>query len=165
MPVFDYIGAYRRELAAFFANGAASTEGEAQAFSSTKELHYLRFSSPLSPEELTAQSQRAYNNRSNAYEAPGGGSSLSGSTNALGTALDAFGSYLCTSHPLPSIPSQSGSLTYQSELPLFYGEEAADQVLAPACKTQATLSSALSSSLGKGLGPASGFYPQLQALP
>ena len=58
VPVFDYLGAYRKELAAFFANDAASTEGAAPAFSSNARLHYLRFASPLSPEELTAQSQR-----------------------------------------------------------------------------------------------------------
>ena len=165
VPIFDYLGAYRRELAAFFANGAASTEGQAPAFSSNKRLNYLRFSSPLSPEELTVQSQRPYSNRSNAYEAPGGSASLSGSTNALGTALDVFGSYLCTSHPLPSIPSQSGSVAYESQLPLFYGGEDATKVPTPACNAQARLSDALSGSLGKGLGPASGFYPQLQPLP
>jgi virulence factor Mce-like protein len=165
VPIFDYLGAYRRELAAFFANGAASTEGEAPAFGSNKRLNYLRFSSPLSPEELTAQTQRPYSNRSNAYEVPGGGSSLSGSTNSLGTALDVFGKYLCTSHPLPAIPSASGSVTYQSELPLFYGGDDATKVPAPACTAQESLSDALRSSLGAGLGPASGFYPQLQPLP
>jgi virulence factor Mce-like protein len=165
VPIFNYLGAYKRELAAFFANGAASTEGEAPAFASTKRLHYLRFSSPLSPEELTVQSQRPYSNRSNAYEVPGGGKSLTGSTNALGTALDVFGTYLCTTHPLASIPSQSGSVTYQTELPLFYGGDDATKVPTPACNAQAPLKSALSSSLGKGLGPASGFYPQLQPLP
>lgn len=165
VPVFDYLGAYRRELAAFFANGAASTEGQGQAFSSTKRLHYLRFSAPLSPEELTAQAQRPYSNRSNAYEVPGGGGSLTGATNALGTALDVFGNYLCTSHPLASIPSGSGSVNYQSELALFYGGNDATKVPAPACNAQQRLSDALSGSLGAGLGPASGFYPQLQPLP
>lgn len=165
VPVFDYLGAYRKELAAFFANDAASTEGAAPAFSSTARLHYLRFSAPLSPEELTAQSQRPYSNRSNAYEVPGGGSSLSGSTNALGTALDVFGSYLCTSHPLAAIPSTSGSVAYQSELPLFYGGDDATKVPAPACNPQEQLSDALRSAVGAGLGPASGFYPQLQPLP
>ncbi len=165
VPIFDYLGAYRRELAAFFANGAAATEGAAPAFSSNKRLNYLRFSSPLSPEELTAQKQRPYSNRSNAYEVPGGASSLTGSTNALGTAQDVFGSYLCTTHPLASVPSQSGSVTYQSELPLFYGGEDATKVPAPACNAQARLGDALGNSLGKGLGSASGFYPQLQPLP
>ncbi len=165
VPVFDYLGAYRRELAAFFANGAASTEGEAPAFSSNKRLNYLRFSSPLSPEELTAQSQRPYSNRSNAYEVPGGSGALKGSTNALGTALDVFGTYLCTSHPLASLPSTPNSVNYQSELPLFYGGDDATKVPTPACSAQQRLSDALRSSLGAGLGPASGFYPQLRPLP
>lgn len=165
VPVFDYLGAYRRELAAFFANGAASTEGEAPAFSSNKRLNYLRFSSPLSPEELTVQSQRPYSNRSNAYEVPGGSRSLAGSTNALGTALDVFGSYLCTSHPLASIPAGTSTVNFQSELPLFYGGTDATKVPTPACNAQQRLSAALSGSLGAGMGPNSGFYPQLQPLP
>jgi phospholipid/cholesterol/gamma-HCH transport system substrate-binding protein len=165
VPIFDYLGADKRELAAFFANGSASTEGEAPAFASTKRLHYLRFSSPLSPEELTAQAQRPYSNRSNAYEVPGGANSLTGSTNALGTALDVFGSYLCTTHPLASIPTQSGSINYQNEVPLFYGGDDATKVPTPACKAQERLSDALGSSVGSGLGPKSGFYPQLQPLP
>ena len=165
VPIFDYLGAYKRELAAFFANGAASTEGQAPAFSSTARLHYLRFSSPLSPEELTVQSQRPYSNRSNAYEVPGGGNSLTGSTNALGTSLDVFGSYLCTNHPLASIPTQPGSINYQSEVPLFYGGDDATKVPTPACKAQERLSDALAGSVGSGLGPRSGFYPQLQPLP
>jgi virulence factor Mce-like protein len=165
VPVFNYLGAYRSELAAFFANDTASTQAAAPAFSSNARLHYLRFASPLSPEELTAQSQRPYSNRSNAYAVPGGGSSLTGSTNALGTALDVFGTYLCTSHPLPAIPTQANSVSFQSQLPLFYGGDDATKVPAPACNAQERLSDALSSSLGAGLGPASGFYPQLQPLP
>ncbi len=165
MPVFNYLGDYRKELAAFFANGTASTQAAAPAFSSNARLHYLRFASPLSPEELTAQSQRPYSNRSNAYAVPGGGSSLTGTTNALGTALDVFGKYLCTSHPLPAIPTQANSVSFQSQLPLFYGGDDATKVPAPACNAQQRLSAALSSSLGAGLGPASGFYPQLQPLP
>ncbi|HWD70381.1 MAG TPA: MlaD family protein [Solirubrobacteraceae bacterium] len=165
VPVFNYLGAYRRELAGFFANGAASTEGAAPAFSSNKRLNYLRFSSPLSPEELTAQSQRPYSNRSNAYQAPGGSSSLTGSTNALGTALDVFGTYLCTSHPLATIPTGTSTVNFQSELPLFYGGTDATKVPTPGCNAQQRLSDALSSSLGAGMGPNSGFYPQLQPLP
>jgi virulence factor Mce-like protein len=165
VPIFDYLGAYRRELAAFFANGAASTGGAAPAFSGNKRLNYLRFSSPLSPEELTVQSQRPYSNRSNAYQAPGGSSSLTGSTNTLGTAPDVFGTYLCTTHPLASIPGQSGSVNYESQLPLFYGGNDATKVPTPACKAQERLSDALGSAVGSGLGPKSGFYPQLQPLP
>jgi phospholipid/cholesterol/gamma-HCH transport system substrate-binding protein len=165
VPVFDYLGAYRKELAAFFANDAASTEGAAPAFSSNARLHYLRFASPLSPDELTVQSQRPYSNRSNAYQVPGGGSALTGATNALGSALASFGTYLCTTHPLPAIPAAPGSVSFQSELPLFYGGGDATKVPTPACTAQQRLSDALSGALGAGLGPASGFYPQLQPLP
>ncbi len=165
VPVFDYLGAYRKELAAFFANDAASTEGAAPAFSGNARLHYLRFASPLSPEELTAQAQRPYSNRSNAYEVPGGASSLSGSTNALGTALDVFGTYLCTSHPLPSIPTQAESVNYQSELPLFYGGGDATKVPAPACNAQQRLSDALSGALGAGLGPGQRLLPPTTTTP
>ena len=169
VPIFDYLGAYRSELAAFFANSAASTEGTAPSFSNDKLLlHYARSSAPLSPEELTAQRQRPYSNRSNAYEVPGGASSLTGTTNVLGTALDVFGTYLCTAqatHPLPSIPTAPASVMYQGELPLFYGGEDATKVPTPACKAQARLGDALSSSLGAGLGSPSGFYPQLKPLP
>jgi hypothetical protein len=35
----------------------------------------------------------------------------------------------------------------------------------PACKAQERLSDALGSEVGSGLGPKSGFYPQLQPLP
>ena len=52
------------------------------------------------------------------HEVPGGASSLTGTTNSLGTALDVFGTYLCTAaqatHPLPSIPTASGNC-YVSE--------------------------------------------------
>jgi hypothetical protein len=165
VPLFNYLGAYRKELAAFFANDAASTQAAAPAFSGNARLHYLRFSAPLSPEELTAYSQLPYSNRSNTYQVPGGATSLTGATNALGTALDIFGSYQCTSHPLAAIPTTPNTVSFQSQLPLFYGGGSATTVPTPACTPQARLSNALRSALGAGLGPASGFYPQLQPLP
>jgi len=165
VPVFDYLGAYRRELAAFFANATASTQGQALGFSTSALVHYLRASAPLSPESLTAQPVRPYSNRSNAYQVPGGAKSLTGTTNQLGTALDVFGAYLCTSHPLPAIPTTPNSVAFQSELPLFYGGGDATKVPTPACNSQARLSNVLRTALGAGLGPASGFYPQLKPLP
>ncbi len=165
VPVLDYLGAYRRELAAFFANGAASTQGAAPAFNGNKRLNYLRFSAPLNPEELAAQPQRPYSNRANAYAVPGGSATLSGATNTLGTALDSFGTYLCTTHPLPQIPTQPGSVSFQSELPLFYGGGDATRVPSPACRAQPRLGAALGGALGAGLGSASSFYPQLKPLP
>jgi hypothetical protein len=162
VPVINYVNAYRREIAAFFANSAATTEATAGAFDdSATQLHYVRVSAPLSPEELTAMSKRPYSNRSNAYPDPGSGDDLTASSS-----LDVFGSYLCTDNSLPSIPTGTNTVSYQSELPLFYGGVTdASNVPTAACTAQEELSDALKGELGDQLGPRSGFYPQLQPLP
>lgn len=162
LPVIDYLGAYRRELAAFFANGAASSQASAPSLnSSSTQLHYVRVAAPLSPQELTAMAKPPYSNRSNAYPAPGSGKALSTSST-----LDVFTHGGCSSNALPAIPAGASTVQYQSVLSLFYGGTTdASKVPAPACDAQGELSSLLRTELGAGLGPASGFYPQLQPLP
>lgn len=104
VPVIDYVDAYRREIAAFFANGTATTQ--AVAFSANGgNAHYLRISNPINPELLTTFPNRPSSNRSNSYMSPGGYAQLL-------RGLSVFGSYLCTSHPLPTLgPSLSQSTT------------------------------------------------------
>jgi phospholipid/cholesterol/gamma-HCH transport system substrate-binding protein len=96
VPIFDYINTYRRELAAFFANGTATTQATGQNITQTKLLHYLRISNPVNPEALSGYSRRLESNRGNPYMAPGGYQQL---LNGLST----FGNYLCTANPQPSI--------------------------------------------------------------
>ena len=104
IPVVDYINTYRREVAAFFANGTAASQATQPAAVSSKLLHYVRVSSPLNPETLTDYSTRLESNRGNPYLVPGGYSSLV-------SQLPVFGSYLCTSNPQPTIgPTISPSL-------------------------------------------------------
>ncbi len=71
VPVIDYIQDYRREITAFFANSAATAQGQ---FSSANggRAHYVRISNPINPELLTGYAVRPDSNRSNAYMAPGG---------------------------------------------------------------------------------------------
>ncbi len=108
VPVLNYLGDYRRELAAFFANGTATTQGELGSNVGTGNLHYLRIASPINPELLTPYRTRPSSNRSNPYLAPGGYGRLT-------QGLQVFGSYLCTGHPLPSpAPSLSSSSTVVS---------------------------------------------------
>ena len=90
IPVVDYINTYRREVAAFFANGTAAAQATSPAASGHKLLHYVRVSSPLNPETLTDYSHRLESNRGNPYLVPGGYSSLV-------SQLPVFGSSLCTS--------------------------------------------------------------------
>ncbi|HWD65420.1 MAG TPA: MlaD family protein [Solirubrobacteraceae bacterium] len=151
VPVLDYINAYRRELAAFFANGTASTQATAQNIAQTKLLHYLRVSAPVNPESLTAYAHRPYSNRSNPYLEPGGYTQLR-------SGLPVFGRYLCTSNPLPVIGASTGSLA--AILRSVYYTANPD---GPPCRAQAPLGTTISHLTGlSGLSPT---FPQLQSLP
>ena len=63
VPLLDWIGLYKSELTAFFANVAAST----QARSPGSAVHYLRTTNPLNPENLAVYPRRIGTNRPNAY--------------------------------------------------------------------------------------------------
>jgi phospholipid/cholesterol/gamma-HCH transport system substrate-binding protein len=68
-PMLDFLGLYKRELTAFFANTVATT----QAYESrgTEKVHYLRTTNPFNLENLAAYPRRIGSNRPNAYMAPG----------------------------------------------------------------------------------------------
>ena len=104
IPVIDYINTYRREIAAFFANGTATTQATLPGNVTSAKLHYVRVSSPLNPETLTDYSTRLDSNRGNPYLVPGGYSSLV-------QGLPVFASNLCTNNPQPTIgPTISASI-------------------------------------------------------
>lgn len=94
VPVVDYINVYRREIAGFFANSTAASQGTQSGISTSNLLHYALISNPVNPEVLTAYQRRLSSNRANPYLSPGGYNLLSG--------LPVFGSYLCTSNPQPT---------------------------------------------------------------
>jgi hypothetical protein len=105
VPVLDYINSYRREVAGFFANGTAVSQGQLAAGSGRGNRHYLRVAAPINPELLTPTRTRPETNRTNAYMEPGG-------FDQLVKGLPVFGSYLCTNHPLPALaPSLSTATT------------------------------------------------------
>jgi phospholipid/cholesterol/gamma-HCH transport system substrate-binding protein len=146
VPIFNYINVYRRELAAFFANSTATTQGEQLNVSSTAGAHYLRISNPVNPEVLTAYPHRLDSNRAAPYIAPGGYSQLA-------QGLSVFDSALCTSNAQPTIgPSISPSIaailraTYYTATPG-----------GPPCKAQALL--------GPATGTGTQAFPHLQPLP
>lgn len=154
-PVIDYINAYRREIAAFFANSAATTQGQlASAYGGN--LHYLRISNPINPELLTVYAKRPSSNRSNAYMAPGG-------YNQLLSGLASFGSYLCTGNPLPTFdPSLSQTTTSVTGTVLTLAQLLAQYYYTPTpggppCKAQAPLGTVTT---GQNQS-----FPHLQPLP
>jgi phospholipid/cholesterol/gamma-HCH transport system substrate-binding protein len=65
-PILDFIGLYKRELTAFFANTVAST----QAKDPGTRLHYLRTENPLNLENLAVYPRRLGTNRTNPYAKP-----------------------------------------------------------------------------------------------
>ncbi|WP_249009235.1 MlaD family protein [Conexibacter sp. DBS9H8] len=128
VPIVDEINAYRRELAAAIANGAASTEATSPSLTSSRLVHYLRISAPVNPEALTAFPARPSSNRTNPYMAPGG-------ETALLTGLASFAGYLCTSTPLPSIGAGVPASLAKVLLSVYY----TDNPSGPACRAQAPL--------------------------
>jgi ABC-type transporter Mla subunit MlaD len=155
VPVIEYIGSYRREVAGFFANSTATTQGTL-ASADGGNAHYVRISNPINAEALTTYPQRPLTNRSNPYLVPGGyGRLLSG--------LPVFGAYLCTSHPLPGLDrSLSASTTTVADTVLTLAQLVqkyyyTSTPAGPACQAQTPLGP-----LTSGHG---GNFPRLQALP
>ncbi len=146
IPVVDYINTYRREVAAFFANGTAATQATLPAAVGNRLLHYVRVSSPLNPETLTDYANRLESNRGNPYLVPGGLSSLQ-------QGLPVFGNYLCTNNPQPTIgPTIPASLAAVLSSVYYTADPSG-----PSCKAQEPLGEATTGQLQT--------FPQLQAIP
>ncbi len=146
VPVINYINTYRRELAAFFANSAATTQAMSQNITQTTLLHYLRITNPVNPETLSGYQTRLESNRPGPYMAPGGYGELL-------TGLKVFGGYLCTRNPQPTIgPSIPATLAgYLSSV--YYTATPGG----PACRAQPPLGTVTTGQLT--------FFPQLNPLP
>ena len=98
-PVVDYLGLYKREIAAFFAQRLGGHAGPRAGLRGPAPVHYLRVMNPLNPEIMTGYPNRLGTNRYNPYTEPGRYDRL-----AKGQPLPVFGSYLCTSNPTPTPP-------------------------------------------------------------
>jgi phospholipid/cholesterol/gamma-HCH transport system substrate-binding protein len=104
VPVLNYINDYRREIAAFFGNATAVSQGTQAAGSGHGNLHYLRVAAPVNPEVLTPYQNRPETNRTNPYLQPGG-------FDQLVKGLPVFGTYLCTKNALPGLASSLSAST------------------------------------------------------
>jgi phospholipid/cholesterol/gamma-HCH transport system substrate-binding protein len=93
-PVLDWVGLYKRELTAFFANTVAATQ--ATTVSNKGPLHYLRTQNPLNPENLAVYPKRLPTNRPNPYTQPG-------VFTQLRTGLPSYETRHCTGGPIPTL--------------------------------------------------------------
>jgi phospholipid/cholesterol/gamma-HCH transport system substrate-binding protein len=109
-PILDFVGLYKRELTAFFANTAAATQA------ADNNGHYLRTTNPLNPENLAVYPRRIGTNRPNAYTKPG-------NFDQLDRGLPVFDGRHCgagvpsiTNLPLPPLPPVLGQELVPQEL-------------------------------------------------
>jgi virulence factor Mce-like protein len=113
-PILQFVGLYKPELTAFFANTAAATQaGETKA---GKRVHYLRTTNPLNAENLAVYPRRVGTNRPNAYTKPG-------NFNQLSRGMPVFENRHCnngvpaiTNVPLAPIPPVLGPILVPNEL-------------------------------------------------
>ena len=152
-PIVDYLGLYRREIAAFFANDSAATQGIDRGIANPADLiNYLRTSQPMNPEMMAGWPFRLGTNRSNPYTEPGGFDKLRTEGH-----LEVYGSYLCTSNatPAPPEPNEFLSETLVAQIRQFVFGEPENVGKAPPCDPQAPL--------GRLVGQ-NGLYPRLEPL-
>jgi virulence factor Mce-like protein len=94
-PVLDWLGLYRREIAAFFALDVAATQAvDRPPGAGGRTVHYLRTANPINPENLAAYPRRLPSNRPNPYTAPGLHDQHP---------LKVFGTYACGTGTIPPL--------------------------------------------------------------
>jgi ABC-type transporter Mla subunit MlaD len=107
-PVLEYLGLYKRELTAFFANTVAATQ--ATTVTADGPLHYLRTQNPFNPENLAVYPKRVPSNRPNPYTLPG-------HFDQIRSGLPAYETRHCGREALPSIVNAPQTIVPADPLP------------------------------------------------
>jgi hypothetical protein len=107
-PILDYLGLYKRELTAFFANTVAATQ--ATTVSDRGPLHYLRTTNPFNPENLAVYPKRLPSNRPNPYTLPG-------HFDQIRTGLPAYETRHCGRDAFPTIVNSPQQIAPSPPLP------------------------------------------------
>jgi len=155
IPISNYLGFFKHEVSAFFANVPASTQATDRPPGASGPVHYLRLLQGLRPEDLAAYPTRVPSSRLNPYPQPG-------SLKQLKSGLSVFAAYLCggtTAFPLsPALVTQLNAIdpTLVPNINAFAFGGSASNVPTPKCKAQPPL--------GRLVGQ-SGVFPRLQPSP
>jgi virulence factor Mce-like protein len=152
-PILDYLGLYKSEIAAFFANDVAATQATEVPLGSDVPVHYLRTTNPVNPEVLAAWPYRLATNRSNPYTEPRGYAKLK-------NGLEVLDDYYCTNNAVAPVSPLASPLLppelFQQIQDFVYGGLSNGNV-APPCKPQTPL--------GPRLTGTPGVYPHVEAAP
>jgi phospholipid/cholesterol/gamma-HCH transport system substrate-binding protein len=153
-PFLRYIAQFLPELDGFVGNIVGATQASQLEGERQRIVHYLRTSSPFTPESVSLYPRRLATNRPNPYRFPG-------AMNALAQGLAVFENRQCSSglRPVPNFPSNFASIVggvtadaAQKILQLAFRDNPSN-VPAPPCRLQ---------------GPQAGFgtdYPHVTADP
>ena len=163
-PILGFVGAYPKELTAFFANVVASTQATTGV--GADAVHYLRTTNPANPENLAVYARRIGTNRPNPYQFPGAFSALASGLPQYETRHCGRGVPTLVTQPLPagSVPPPATLIPTIPGLPpivppvvppvsdptalipaplaaniqrFFYATTAGGAVAAPPCRQQA----------------------------
>ncbi|MGH2837811.1 MAG: MlaD family protein [Thermoleophilaceae bacterium] len=152
-PILDYLGEYKSEITAFFANDVAATQATERPLGGDNPVHYLRTTNPVNPENLAAWPYRLATNRSNPYFEPRG-------YDKVKTGLEVLDDYYCTANAVAPISPLAGTVLSDELLQqiqdFIYGGLSNGNV-APDCKEQAPL--------GPRFTGSGGVYPHVEAAP
>ena len=108
-PLLTGLNLYRREVTSFFANVAASANGELPNENARGEkVHFLRAMGPLNPESLTTLVNRLTINRNSAYSPPQW-------AKGLASGLPGFDTRQCSSGITASLNPESATSTALKE--------------------------------------------------
>ncbi len=99
-PALQFIGLDKRVFTSFWANSATAT----QARDPGTNLHYLRTTNPLNPENLAAYPERISTNRPNPYRLPGG-------FDEIDRGLPVYEDRQCSGRTLPTITNEPAPIT------------------------------------------------------
>jgi len=152
-PILDYLGEYKSEITAFFANDVAATQATERPIGGNQPVHYLRTTNPVNPENLAAWPYRLATNRSNPYTEPRGYAKLK-------SGLEVFDDYYCTENAVAPISPLAGTVLSDQLLQqiqdFIYGGLSNGNV-APPCKEQTPM--------GPRFTGTPGVYPHVEAAP
>jgi len=157
IAISDYLGFFRREVTAFFANVPASTQASDRPPGASGPVHYLRLLQGLRPEGLAAYPTFPPSSRLNPYPRPG-------ALDELRSGLKAFGAYLCKPNGRRAFPLSASLIaslnatdpTLEPNITKYAFGGDPDNVPTPPCRAQARLGD---------LVDQPGLYPRLRPSP
>ena len=152
-PILDYLGEYKSEITAFFANDVAATQATETPLGGNRPVHYLRTTNPVNPENLAAWPYRLATNRSNPYVEPRGYTKVK-------NGLEVLDDYYCTNNAVAPLSPLASPLLDEELRDLIQGIVYGgfnEGNVAPPCKEQAPL--------GPRFTGTPGVYPHVTAAP